>query len=288
MQSKCKNNAVGTKLFVGISAKPGEREARDIARQFEWRGKLDGIHSSLLEIDREIQSSSENRRDKRTDIDLSDGFSIVREMEKAAQDPSPEEIVSQRLRLRKKVESALTILKDPVKEKKAFKTPVVSNEWSRFEEIENERKQFIEAAYRRFRIAPVVAPDPPLNTIFDYESAAFTLPNGEKVTQPIASIKMNPGTHELQRKTDSGSASMGAPPADAECNIDRESFISSLILKSAKDPLTLNPGQEVTVLYYGISFPGIVSKRNIGSGTFTIRFDDGTTNDFPLHAICIK
>lgn len=275
-----------SKIFP-IAEKPGEREAKDIRRQFEWKTKLDSVHASLEALDRQIEHSIETPWERGRNFDKFDGINIVLDIEKSAKDLTDEVIEDRKKNLRKKVERALGVLTTPVKEEKSEASRAV-NEWSSFEKLETERKQFVEAAYRRFRIGPLEPPLEPLPNVFDYETAEYILPNGDKVTQPLASFKTVPTTLGNWTIPDEQAVSRGRISYEKSDVMDRETFLAKLVSKSVKDSPTLHPGQEVIVIYYGVSFPGIILRREFRTGTFVVQFDDGTTSEFPLDAIRIK
>ena len=177
------------------------------------------------------------------------------------------------------------------------------NEWSSYAKAEEERKAFLEATYNRFRIGAVPEfPCPNLDN-FEYEEVEFPLPSGGTVKQPVAHVRETPLLPDLSRKTDSYKSApnqmnvgtntdiddrgaIAASKGAKSDNIDeRNGFVSHLINRTRVKENIPQEGQKVQVSYYGLLFPGTIVKRNMGAGTFTIRFDDNTMNDFPLNSI---
>lgn len=174
-----------------------------------------------------------------------------------------------------------------------------NNEWSTYAKAEEERRAFVEAAYRRFRIGPVPESVKPHSDKFEYEHVDFTLPSGEIVQQPVAHMRDPPAPKSKNHIFDDYRAStvretvgVNTSPQDSPTVGDepleeeRRAFIARLVHK-ARSTRTIQEGQKVNVSAYGLMFPGTIVKRHIGEGTFTIRFEDNTVSDFPIHSIVL-
>ena len=136
---------------------------------------------------------------------------------------------------------------------------------------------------------------------FDHTNIDFPVQSGDVVQQPVAYVRDPDSVRRVS--TGGAAASVGVntvesspdlidssrlkalPPTDAERNAYLSQLVSS---KSTSQAGSVHAGRSVDVCYYGVHFPGYVVKRNVGSGTFTIKFDDGTINDFPIHAVMLK
>lgn len=296
-----------------IQSKPGAKEASNIKRQFEWKSKLESIQTNLKSVDNQLRDAARLPFMRSHEIQY-DGYNIVKavedearkDMEGVPKSPSPE--------MKKRIGKALNVLLKPAEKPKASDSFNVKerNEWSHFEKLETQRREFLEATYRRFRCGPIPDVQVPNGSIFEYQNVDFPLESGEVIQQPVASIRLTlpdpqKAVESVERyrsdqnsftvglNTTSSAAEIQSPPkppmrsSPPPAGVDRDAFVAQLVLrKSAGVPQTIEPGQEVSVCYYGVNFPGIVLKRNLGPGTFTVRFDDGTVNDFPLHAITTK
>ena len=200
-----------------------------------------------------------------------------------------------------KLNRALEVIDRKVRESKPIeKLPeeLLRNDWSHFERLEAERRAFVEASYRRFRTGSVVSAPEPHRNNFDYDDVEFELPSGETIKQPVAyprsptRVGMGPptlnsvGINTTSLVPDDRSRFPSPPPSG---NTDeRSEYISKLVQSKVRDPPLISAGQRVDVCYYGVHFSGVVVKRNVGLETFTIRFNDGAVNDFPLSSIIIK
>lgn len=249
---------------------------------------------------------------KRSDLSF-DAMNIVSKVEGEVRekwDASPPEAESDfQCKLRKAHEllskKADSITKEPIAR---FQTDDSKNEWDTFARLEEERRAFIEASYRRFRCGPVPDAPLPMRDHFDYDHTDITLASGDVVQHPVAFVREpnildhHAGKDRYRSDVNRFTVGVNTDEVDSQAieetrkplvhpqprEVDRQAYISNLVQKKAMSVDPIRPGRTVEVAYYGVSFPGVVLKRNIGSGSVSIRFDDGTENDFPLHAIRFK
>ncbi len=199
-------------------------------------------------------------------------------------------------------QTLVNLSQEPDLSKHDQEPPADQNEWAAFAKAEEERRAFLESAYKRFRIGSTPVIQKPQSNLFDYEEVDFHLPCGEKVKQPVAHIRnINPDKVFESYRSGLNQTTVGVNteetdrPAIEELRKSSESLLPSedqrtaliahLVKKTSTFPKPIEPGQRVHVQYHGLMFPGTVVRRNIGSSTFTIRFEDDSTNDFPMHAI---
>ena len=299
---------------------PGAQEAKTIKRSFEWQGMIRDIHRSIEKIDKDMREVSAKKDESLKHGKSFDPYCTVKEVEEWAES----ELASgpQKKELNAFAFAKLNKALDTVtKRMEAPPTPrrdsdrVSHNDWTYFAKLEAERRAFVEASYRRYRIAAVDPPPRPNLAKFDYDVAEMPRGGSNTLTQPIA----YPKRFDLKKAYDDELEILRAEACDVcsprnkkavsvatntlpqptpyprerpECNfanknMERESFVSKLVSSKIthRDWGTLIPGQTVQVCYYGVHFPGIVLQRNVGNGTFKVQFDDGTINDFPIHAI---
>ena len=218
----------------------------------------------------------------------------------------PRPLPPEKYRKLKEALESLSTLPQPTSRNESTDEAREANEWSTYAQREEERRALAESTYKRFRIATKVPePVPPQADLFEYEEVEFPLPSGEVVKQPVAHIKqpfsLTPpyaltdvywsGVDQLTVGTNTDinerSAILSARNRIKEGDGGRESFVAQLVAKSKPKPLAIREGQRVSVSYFGIMCPGTVVKRDHGAGTVTVRFEDCTSNDFPIHAIVL-
>ena len=220
-------------------------------------------------------------------------------------DPRP--IPSEKYQKLKEALENLSKLPDPLPaSRRNAEESDAANEWSSYAQREEERRRIIESSYRRFRTSSFPESAQPQSDHFEYEEVDFPLPTGECVKQPVAHMKdpsaptppyarpdvfrsgidqTTVGTNTIinERDTILEARKRIASPDPHE----RDSFVAQLVAKTKPKPLVIHEGQRVSVSYFGILFPGTVVRRNMGAGTLTVRFDDNTSNDFPIHTIVL-
>ncbi len=183
------------------------------------------------------------------------------------------------------------------------------NEWASYAKAEEERKAFLEASYNRFRLSAVPEFPSPNPKHFEYEEVEFPLPSGQSIKQPVAHVREASKLPELFHKTDTYASApnqmtVGTNTENddrehiqeskqnlftrSDVEAERKIYVSKLIQRTKPRTSIPQEGQKVNVSYYGLLFPGTVVKRNLGSGTFTIRFEDNTVNDFPINSIVLR
>jgi hypothetical protein len=292
-----------------ILRRPGGIEARAIQRDFEWKNKLRDIEKNLKAVDSELKgacSAVVEPRNRRLSFDADN---IVMQVEDEAKEQWAS-LPDKSSEFRAKLQKAHDILskKSVSANKSEAPKPNISNasknEWETFARLEQERREFMEASYRRFRCGPVPVGPVPMGEHFEYDHAEIEVTPGEFVEHPVAFVRepnvagkvdveryrsdvnrftvgINTDASDSQGIKDSRLPSVNPTPLE----IDRKAFLCDLVSKKSMNVSPLIPGRMVEVSYYGVFFSGIIIRRNIGSGTVTIRFDDETENDFPLHAI---
>ena len=312
-------NSVG--MQTGVH--PGAQEAKAIKRSFEWQTMIRDIHRSIEKIDKDMREVSA-KKDESLKIGKSfDPYCTVKEVEEWAESelasgPQKKELnafafakLNKALdTINKRMEAPPTPRRDSERGSR--------NDWTNFAKLEAERRAFIEASYRRYRIGPVDPVPRPNTSKFDYDIAEIPRGDSNTLSQPIAYPKqfdlkkayddelealrvdacdvcsprnkkaVSVATNTLPQATPGPYSRKDVPEYNiGNRNVERESFVSKLVASKSthRDCGTLSPGQNVQVCYYGVHFPGIVLQRNVGNGTFKVQFDDGTINDFPIHAI---
>ena len=252
---------------------------------------MDQIHANLRLVDFQLQDTDNVSLKKPISSNAFQGIEIVRELEQEAlKDPFDGSVDREVERYRQKLDKAINALIEKPKPVDTVGNSGNSNEWTAFEKLESERRDYVKAAYHRFRCGPIPDLPTPNTGVFEYKDVSFPLDSGEMIQQPIASIRPIPEIPnnkdheaELNHKTDK--------PFDcnqAVVGVDRDAFVAQLVSKSSLSSPVLRPGQQVRVVYYGVHFGGIVVQRNFGSRTVSIQFNDGTINDLPLHAIIMN
>ena len=285
-------------------------EARAIQRQFEWRNKLRDIEKNLKAVDSELRDASNMVVFPKisSNVPCFDADNLVDKVEEEVRESWDSETSRETSDFRKKLLKAHELLAKKSNSAPKPQVPrtvstVTNNEWSTFAKFEQERRDFVEASYRRFRCGPVPEGPVPMRDQFDYDRTEMELSSGEKVQHPVAFIR-EASLHKDGFKSDVNRYTIGInteavdsdairesrlPPANSKpLEIDRQAFLSDLISKKAMMADPIKPGRTVEVSYYGVTFTGVVLKREIGSGSVTVRFDDGTESDFPMHAIMMK
>ncbi len=317
MHEKFKNNSVG--MQTGLH--PGAQEAKTIKRSFEWQGLIRDIHRSIEKIDKDMRDAAA-KKDESIKVGKSfDPYCTVKEVEQWAESelasgPQKRELNAFAF---SKLNKALDVITKRIDEPPTHRhgsDRVPHNDWTYFANLEAERRAFLEASYRRYRLGPVDPLPRPHSNKFDYDVAEIGHGVSSASTQPIAYPKrfdlkqayddelevlraeecsvcsprnkktVNMATNTLPEPTPYRRQEVPAFNY-ANRDVERESFVSKLVSSKSthRDCGTLSPGQNVQVCYYGVHFPAIVLKRNIGNSTFKVQFDDGTINDFPIHAI---
>jgi hypothetical protein len=283
--------------------RPGAVEAKAIQRNFQWNSKLREINKRLEVVSCELNGGTNLNSLPRLNPQKFDAENTINTIEgeaRKAWEDSPPPISKERyVKLRAALDS-LSRKQEAVPVASSSSTPS-GNEWSSFAKAEEERRAFLEATYRRFRLGPVPEISAPNRESFDYEHVDFSLPSGEKVQQPVAYVRTEAHINSDLRdryRSSSNAFTVGVntectlvdvdQPAREPCGLERDAFVSQLISRTSQKDTCLAPGQRVSVSYFGVYFAASVVKRNVGSATFTVRFDDGTVNDFPLHAIIQK
>lgn len=280
--------------------RPGAAEARAIQRQFEWKAKMRTLGNQLTFIENDLKSRSYQGVAPRN-MNMFDADDAVKSLENEGVKRFSEKLYQIPADKYKNLKLALESLSNAENDtrKSDITTSLDANEWSAYAKAEEERRAFVQAAYRRFRIGPVQEVVKPNSDKFEYEHVDFTLPSGEIIKQPVAHMRDPPApvpqdhifrdyTARPERETvgvnttDQDSPVFGDEPLEDE----RRAFIARLVHKARSTP-TIREGQKVNVSAYGLMFPGTVVRRNIGEGTFTIRFEDNTVSDFSIHSIVL-
>jgi hypothetical protein len=317
LHEKFKNNSVGMQSGVH----PGAQEAKTIKRGFEWQSMIKEIHRSIEKIDKDMRDIEAKKDESMKPAKSFDPYCTVREVEKWAESELATGSEKKELnaftfaKLTKALDLVTKLIDAPPTPRRSLDR-ASQNDWTNFARLEAERRAFVEASYRRYRIGPIDPPPRPHTAKFDYDVAE--IPRGESgtSTQPIA----YPKRFDLKRAYDdelemlraeacevcspkngkSVSKGTNTLPNPYTCDrqdvpdysyanreVERDSFVSKLVTSKNmhRECSTLTPGTNVQVCYYGVHFPGIILQRNVGNGTFKVQFDDGTINDFPVHAI---
>jgi hypothetical protein len=304
--------------------KPGADEAKTIKRTFEWQSKIREVHRGLDEVARDFKSAAAIKDDTLKSTRSFDPIETVREVEdwaKSQFEPLEKKKAVNAYsfaKLNKALDLISRRIEDPVHSQKRFDKPS-RNDWTHFEKLESERRAFIEASYRRYRIGEIDRPPCPKPEYFDYDRIEMkdsSSTDDKPIDQPIAFakrfdlrkaydeelnlLKKSTPVDEIRHRSvgmeKNEDIRCDLPPrpsahaANYNCPVQREAYVSQLVSNKAAHRLcsTLTSGQNVSVCYYGVHFPGIVLQRNIGNGTIRVQFDDGTVNDFPLHCIVVE
>ena len=279
------NNSLGK---IHSRSKPGSDEAQAIRRSFEWKQKLREVEQNLKVVNKELHEAS-HIPSRPISLPSRDAYATVLELEASANEAwtpalSPSRMMS-------KLNRALELVDRKVKEPRrtdASPETCVTNDWSHYEKVEAERRAFVEASYRRFRTSDSVRFREPQKQAFDYESLDFELPCGEVVSQPVAfpRSRIHSELHSIGVNT-ADQPPRGDLLIEHELATKRNEFMSRLIQSKVKDSPVIRPGDTVEVCYCSVHFPGTVVSRNVGSETFTIRFQDQSVKEFPLSSIVL-
>ncbi len=293
------------------SVRPGALEAKAIQRDFEWRRKLRSLKLSLKSIDEDLRGSRLRESDisQPNDPKNFDAEDAIRSLESEGVNRwelNPNPVHRHKY---KKLLEAIESLSKPyeIDSRGVVNIDATANEWSEFAKMEEERREHIQASYKRCRGEGLTECHGPQTELFDYEEVDFPLPSGETIKQPVAHFRDSPRLTNSYHLTDVMRASdrkfnvatntvinewesiedarKSILPESQLENQDRDSYVAYLVEKTKSKPVILNSGDRVGVVYYGLTFPGTVVSRNMGAGTITVRFDDNTVNDFPIHTI---
>lgn len=310
--------------------KPGADEAKVIKRSFEWLSKIRDIHRGLDNVSRDFKSAAVSKDESLKMAKSFDPDQTVKEVEDWAKsqfeplDKKKAVNAYSFAKLNKALDVISRRLEDPLPSKKRFDKSC-RNDWTYFEKIESERRAFVEASYRRYRLGEIDRPPRPKPEYFDYDQVEMKEDDqGASKQQPIAFAKRfdlkkayDEELHAIRHTAEDerewartqrecfghhasgGGVATAEPPrgittaggtaATYKCPIEREAFVSKLVSTKNRHELcaTLSPGQSVSVCYYGIHFSGTILQRNIGNSTVRVQFDDGTVNDFPIQSIVV-
>jgi hypothetical protein len=254
------------------SPRPGEEEAKSIKKTFEWKNRLRTIENDLQKIQDNIKLSEDKRGFfRKYDVSYDPEYEIKKLEEIVTTERSQSSPTAPpSSRVHRALSEISKRLDEPLDTGSGSLDKSIRNDWAAFEKFETERREFVEASYRRYRLGPFTGPFEPVD---------------DSPAPPSSATPPSVPDHATPRQT-----TPSLPPATSE--EDRRDYMSRLVSSKSKDQhaacRTLSEGQPVEVCYYGIHFPGHILQRNFGHGTVRVKFADGTTNDFPISSIILS
>lgn len=273
--------------------RPGSEEAKTIKRAFDWQSSIRDLQRSIAQIQEDLRTSGKKREELEEFDSIYDPDHEVKKLERLANAERSNSESSRTIEGCGRLKRALSVisrrLESPLPRANALKGEI-RNDWAEFDKFETERRQFVEASYRRYRLGAHKGPFEAVDQFCVLDEHISVHPPSDPTpicaTQAVTRISQSTNTEIPQANL------VTLPLEPVNRDQERKDFVSRLVSSKTKASSsvcgTVAEGQAVEVCYYGIHFPGEVIGRNFGNGTLRVRFNDGTINDFPISSVTFR